>query len=194
MGYRFGQDSLLLAGFFRQRIYGPMADLCAGAGAVSIPIGAANRDLHITAVEINPAMARMAMDNATASGLANYRVVVADVMAAPNLFKGRPFAAVVSNPPYRKLGSGRLCANREKAMARHEIGMTLAGLVAAAAMILMPGGTLAIVMISDRREEYRRLLADSGFHELRSQWPRHSPSSSAKIFLSEAELEEGRRP
>ena len=187
-GYRFSQDSFLLAGFFRWTQDGPLADLCAGAGAVSIPIGAVYPQKTIVAVELDPEMACMTRQNAAASGLAGYTVVAADVMTAGSMFKGRPFAHVVSNPPYRKLGSGRLCHDPKKTMARHETRMTLAGLVAAASRMLRPGGTFSIIMIMERREEHLSLLSESGFGEVRFQPAPHQASTPARLFLSEAIL------
>jgi len=187
-GYRFSQDSFLLAGFFRWSLDGPLADLCAGAGAVSIHIGMVDPTKPIVAVELDPETARMARQNATASGLLRYVAVAADVMTAESMFKGRPFAHVVSNPPYRKLGSGRLCHDPKKTMARHETRMTLAGLVAAASRMLRPGGTFSIIMIMERREEHLSLLSESGFGEVRFQPAPHQASTPARLFLSEAIL------
>ncbi|MDH5511225.1 MAG: methyltransferase [Nitrospinota bacterium] len=185
-GYRYNQDSFLLASFFRQDRPGLMADFCAGAGVVSILIGSHRPSQPILALELNRSMATMAAKNAAAYGLKNYRIIEADVMTAPRLFKGRPFSAIVANPPYRKRGHGRLNHDLEKAMARHEVAMTLSGLVVAASQLLAPGGTLTLVMLVSRREEYLSLLSGAGFCESRVRLIRYRSFSPAKVFLSEA--------
>ena len=185
-GYRYNQDSFILASFFRQKPCGLLADFCAGTGVVSILIGSQWPDLSIVALELHGSMAALAAKNAAAYGLGNYRVVKADVMTAGRLFRGRPFSAIVSNPPYRKKGHGLLNQDRDKAMARHELTMTLSGLVGGASCLLIPGGTLTISMIVSRREEYLALLSSAGFSESRMRQIKFRPSSSAKVFLSEA--------
>ena len=59
--------------------------------------------------------------------------------------------AIVSNPPYRKKGSGRQNPDPVKAVARHEIRMTLADLVTAAGWLLVEGGSAH--HFDDRRKE-----------------------------------------
>ncbi|MDH5639491.1 MAG: hypothetical protein OEZ04_13475, partial [Nitrospinota bacterium] len=140
----------------------------------------------ILALELNRSMATMAAKNAEAYGLKNYRVIEADLMTAPRMFRGRPFSAIVSNPPYRKRGHGRLNQDREKAMARHEVAMTLSGLVDTASRLLEPGGTLTLAMLVSRRDEYRSLLSGAGFCESRARQIRYRSFSPAKVFLSEA--------
>jgi len=187
-GYRYNQDSFLLADFFRVARKGPIADFCAGAGVVSILIAGENPSQPVVALEINGSMAAMAARNAAIRDIKDYHVVVGDVMSAPRLFKGRPFSAIVSNPPYRRFGQGRLNPDPAKALARHEIRMTLRGLVEAAAGLLTPGGTLSLIMIMERLEEYRHILSVAGFCESRHRPVCHYSHSPAKLFLSEAVL------
>ena len=46
--------------------------------------------------------------------------------------KDRLFDIVISNPPYRKLNTGRMNSNLEKAIARHELSMDLESVIAKA--------------------------------------------------------------
>ena len=187
-GYRYNQDSFLLADFFRPRAAGMVADFCAGTGVVSILVLLEGKAHSAVALEINPSLAALACKNARDSGLGRLHVVAGDVMEAPALFRGRPFSAIVSNPPYRKLGSGRLNPDREKAIARHEIMMDLEGLVSSASLTLAPGGSLSLIMIIERLEEYRRILSKHGFSEARIRDIRHREDSPPKLFMSEAVL------
>ena len=67
------------------------------------------------------------------------------------------FDAVVSNPPYRKKGSGRVAPNEERAVARHETTGQLRDFLQAADFLLKRGGSLFLVYMVDRMVE---LLAD----------------------------------
>ncbi len=187
-GYRYGPDSFILADFFCNDRPGPVADLCAGVGVVSILLGFKRPETEITAVEIRKKAVALALGNARKSGLSNFSAVTADIMSAGNLFKGRPFDCVVSNPPYRKNGSGRISPDSAKAVATHEIKMTLSGLVKVSSRILRKNGNLTIIMSFDRLSEYRSILKENGFSESRLRVIQADAGSEPKLFLSEARL------
>ncbi len=188
-GYRYNSDSFLLADFFDPEGVDAMADLCAGVGVVSILIGLRNQRIDITAVEIQPQLAAYAQENARSSGIERFHMVNADLMTAPSLFPDRPFDAIVSNPPYRKAGSGRINPDPSKAVARHEMKMTLNGLVEVSSKIIREGGSLTIVMIYERLAEYRSILFSNGFCESRFQEVLSFKESEPKLFLSEARFQ-----
>lgn len=185
-GYRYNRDSFILADFFDPSGVNSLLDAGAGVGVVSILIGKAQTSMKITALEINPRVAATALANARENGLARYHVIAGDVMDSVNLFSQYKFDAVVSNPPYRKAGTGRLSSDPVKAVARHELRMTLEGLVKISAAILREGGSLTLAMIWERRDEYLTALAKYGFHEKRFRQARSFDDSAPLWFLSEA--------
>ncbi|VAX14841.1 hypothetical protein MNBD_NITROSPINAE04-1691 [hydrothermal vent metagenome] len=187
-GYRYGPDSFILADFFCNDRSGPVADLCAGVGVVSILVGFKRPQIKITAVEIRKKAVALALGNAKKSGLSNFSAVTADIMSAGNLFRGRPFDCVVSNPPYRKNGSGRISPDSAKAVSTHEIKMSLSGLVKVSSRILRKNGNLTIIMSFDRLGEYRSILKKNGFSESRFREVKADAFSAPKLFLSEARL------
>lgn len=189
-GYRYNRDSFILADFFDPSGVNFLLDAGAGVGVVSILIGKSHPDMKIAAVEINPREAAMSKANAMENGLARYYAIAGDVMDCANIFPARLFDAVVANPPYRKAGTGKLNADPVKAAARHELRMTLGGLVKVSALILREGGSLTLTMIWERREEYLALLAGHGFHEKRFRQARSFEQSAPIWFLSEARLKE----
>jgi tRNA1Val (adenine37-N6)-methyltransferase len=116
-GYRVNVDAVLL-GAFAAGALGTIAarrvhaafDLGAGVGGVGlslIHLGAAD---HVTMVEIDPALAKLAEANALANGWSErIRVVRADVGDATAVPAGAA-DLVVCNPPYVEPGRGRLPA------------------------------------------------------------------------------------
>jgi tRNA1Val (adenine37-N6)-methyltransferase len=185
-GYRYNRDSFILADFFDPSGVNFLLDAGSGVGVVSILIGKANPAMKIAAVEINPREAAMSKANARENGLARYHAIAGDVMDCANLFRYLQFDAVVANPPYRKAGTGKLNADPVKAVARHELRMTLGGLVKVSASILREGGSLTLTMVWERRDEYLALLAGHGFHEKRFRQARSFAQSAPIWFLSEA--------
>ena len=187
-GYRYNRDSFLLADFFRPRGAASLIDLGAGVGVVSILIGRTNPNMIITAVEINKELAAQAMSNARQTGLTRYHTVVANVMDTPNMLGEGRFDCAVSNPPYHEVGSGRICADPARAAARHELTMTLEGLVKTSARLLREGGRLFVTMIHERRAQYERILAGNGFFETRHRQVLPLPDGKPILFLSEVAL------
>lgn len=187
-GYRYNRDSFILADFFDPSGVNSLLDAGSGVGVVSILIGKTRPAIKITALEINPRVAAMAKANARENGLENYHAVVGDVMDCANLFGPLRFDAVVSNPPYRKSGTGRLSADPVKAVARHELRMTLGGLIKVSAAILRENGSLTLTMIHERRDEYLSLLAEHGFYEKRFRRVCSFAGNAPIWFLSEARL------
>lgn len=187
-GYRYSPDSFILADFFRDEGVNSVVDLCAGVGVVSVLIGMIHPEIELTAVEVRREAAVLALNNARKSGLNKFSAVTADIMSAGNLFKGSPFDAVVSNPPFRKVGSGRISPDGEKAIATYELKMNLSGLVKVSSGILRENGSLTIIMSFDRLSEYRSILKENGFSESRFREVRAGADSAPKLFLSEAKL------
>jgi len=63
---------------------------------------------------------------------------------------GGPVDLVISNPPYRKSGSGRINPDSQKALARHEIHVTLEDVVRTARRLLRTAGRFVVVYPAER--------------------------------------------
>ncbi len=114
-GYRVNVDAVLLGAFAagalgekrRARRAHAAFDLGAGVGAVGLTLLHLDAAEHVTLLEIDPALAKLARENAKANGWSErihvVRADVTDVAAVP------PGAAdlVVCNPPYIEPGRGR---------------------------------------------------------------------------------------
>jgi tRNA1Val (adenine37-N6)-methyltransferase len=121
-------------------------DLGTGCGIVSRILACRFPHCSLVGVESQPALAALAERNVLLNGLAGRVEIMADEMQnLPQRFTGESFEVVVSNPPYRPLGSGRLNPEAERAIARHELHGSLE-LVAQSANYLLPTkGRLALI-------------------------------------------------
>jgi tRNA1Val (adenine37-N6)-methyltransferase len=63
---------------------------------------------------------------------------------------GAPVDTVVSNPPYRRGRSGRVNPDEERALARHEIAITLPDIVRVSRRLLKTGGRLIMIYTATR--------------------------------------------
>jgi len=80
-------------------------------------------------------------------------MIPGDVRNAAELLEARSQDVVVFNPPYRKMGSGKLNPGREKALARHEIAGSVTDFLRAASYALEPGGRVCLIYPCSRMVE-----------------------------------------
>ena len=167
-GFRFAVDSILLAHFAGQTGGRACLDLCAGCGVVGLILFYMRKVTDVTAVEIDPGLARLAQLNAAANGFSeNFRAFCEDYRSwcAARLHKPATeraddvparFDLAVANPPFFPVGSGRRNIDAAKSAARHELHGTLKELYAATAPLLRPGGSFCTVYPAARLPETLR--------------------------------------
>src|SRR3984957_9994766 len=105
-GHRVGHDAILLAAGCSVRAGERLIEFGAGVGAAGLAGARRVEDLTLTMIEIDPALAAMARDNAECNGLAERtHVVCLDVAASPEAFAAAGISAeaadhVLMNPPF----------------------------------------------------------------------------------------------
>lgn len=163
-GYRFAIDAVLLADFIRCGPEDSVLEIGAGSGVVMILMAAKNEYRSATAVEIQEELAELCRRNFERNHLPNARVVHEDIRNAGHLLADKTFDLIYSNPPYRKLGAGRLNPSMQKAIARHEIKMKLEDLFEFADRFLKPDGRLTIILPEFRERDFHQLAESFRFH------------------------------
>jgi tRNA1(Val) A37 N6-methylase TrmN6 len=161
-GFRASLDPVLLASFVTPP-FGNFVDIGCGTGAVSFCLLARDPTATGVGIELQPRLAALAERGRARNGFeARFRVCVGDVRTMAGL---GTFDLVATNPPYRPLGTGVLPPDQERSIANHEVALTLAGWLDAAAGMLSPDGRLCAIFPADRLEELhaglraRRLVA-----------------------------------
>ena len=163
-GYRFSIDSVLLSGLTRVRRHDRVVDLGTGCGVIPLLLALKQAAAHITGIEIQESLAAMAKRNVLANGFDHLiSIIQADLRKVHSDVVGKPISLVVSNPPYRKLQSGRLNPNSEKAIARHELLANLADVVRTAVRLLPDKGRLAVIYPARRLPALLGELTAAGF-------------------------------
>jgi tRNA1Val (adenine37-N6)-methyltransferase len=162
-GYRFGLDPVILAGCIDPPPPGPIIDLGCGTAVVALLLARRFPSLSLTGLEIQADLVSLAGRNAVLNRLdGRIRILGGDIREAATLFPRGAFRTVVSNPPYRKAGSGRIPSDRERAVARHEILMTIEDLAAAAGHLLSMRGSLWFTWKPERAAELPGALLAEG--------------------------------
>ncbi len=186
-GYRFSLDALLLAHFVTVKARQRVVELGVGNGAVSLLLSHLHPTTTLAGVEVQPAMAERARRAVALNNLQERITVVdGDVRESRALLAPSSFDVAVSNPPFRKPTSGRISANRERQLARHELAGGLTDFIAAAAYLLRPKGWLALIYGAERAVELLAALRAGGLEPKRLRWVHSFVEDSALLVLVEA--------
>lgn len=186
-GYRFSLDAFLLADFVPAAAPGPLLDFGTGCGVVALLLARRLSQVRIVGVELQGSLAAMAGQNVRQNGLGQrVHVVRADMRQAPSLFAAGAYGTVVCNPPYRRVGHGRLNPNPEKAMARHELTLTLAQLLQSARHVLCRQGLLFMVYHASRLAELCACLEEAQLRPRRLRLVHATLQGPASLVLVEA--------
>ena len=160
-GFKFGTDAVQLAKFIMDDIKesDSVIDLGTGTGIISILLAAYTKAKSIVGLEIQPDMCELAAKSVSMNALEDrIRIVQEDICNIKDKFPAASFNCVVSNPPYKKAGSGLINPNDAKAISRHEVLCSLEDVVCGASYLLEPGGIAGLVHRPDRLADIMYLL------------------------------------
>jgi len=191
-GYRFALDAFLLADFVPATSADPLIDLGTGCGVVALLLARLLPHVRLVGLELQPSLAGLARQNVAGSGLEHrMSIVQGDIRQVPSLFASGVFGTVVCNPPYRAVGHGRLNPNAEKAIARHELAVTLPQLIQAAQHLLSRRGRLVMVYHPSRLSELCAQLETVRLHPRHLRLVHATMQTPASMVLVEA-IRDGR--
>jgi tRNA1Val (adenine37-N6)-methyltransferase len=187
-GYRFALDAPLLADYIRTEPGEEVLELGTGSGVIALLLGR-RKFSHLTALEIQPALAALARKNVRFNGLQDrIRVVRADLR---RYRPGRRFDVVFSNPPYIRKGTGFLSPSAEKSVAKHEIKCDILGVMKAVSRCLKQGGRAYFVYPALRAADFAAAAEANGLSVRRRRFVHPRPSEPAVLFLAECRRERG---
>jgi tRNA1Val (adenine37-N6)-methyltransferase len=187
-GYRFSVDSLLLCNFVNLQRVSRIADLGAGSGIVGILLSKKYPAAQVTLFEIQDGLVRLAEKNVVMNHLQDrVQVIKCDLRKIAESSSAIPsYDLVVSNPPFRRVKSGRINREEERAVARHEITLKLHELVAAVSSALTAKGRFCMIYHPCRLSELIDTLRNSDIEPKRLRFVHSNMSAEAKMVLLEA--------
>jgi tRNA1Val (adenine37-N6)-methyltransferase len=186
-GYRFALEAFLLADFVPVRAAHPLIDLGTGCGVVALLLARRFPPARLVGLELQRSLAMLAQHNVVSNGLKHrIGIVQGDIRQVSALFPPGVFGTVVCNPPYRAVGHGRLNPNPEKAIARHELALTLSQLVPAAQHLLCRRGRLVMVYHPSRLPELCTRLETAHLRPRRLRLVHAATQAPASMVLIEA--------
>ena len=151
-GFCFGMDSVILSEFAKEIKTGKkILDLGTGTGILPILLSAKTKETKITGVEIQCEIAQMAQKSIKLNNLQErINIICEDIKNLKNKCEKESFDAIVTNPPYKKQGTGKINENDMKLISRHEITANLEDFIYIANYLLKDHGEIYMVHRTER--------------------------------------------
>ncbi|OHB26341.1 MAG: hypothetical protein A2X84_09595 [Desulfuromonadaceae bacterium GWC2_58_13] len=185
-GYRFSLDPVLLCGFARIDAGESVVDLGAGAGVIPLLLARRTEAAHIVGVEIQPRMADRARRSLILNGLRErVTIIERDLRELRGCLEPQSCDVVLSNPPYRRGGTGRTAPEAERAAARHELAGGLDDFLAAAAYLLKQGGRVYLIYLAERLAELLAAMRQARLEPKRLRCVHSRHGETARMVLVE---------
>ncbi len=190
-GYRFSMDALLLYSFVNLQRVKKIADLGAGSGIIGILLAKKYINSEVTLIEIQKSLSGLAEKNVALNNLSDrVKILTADIKMFkdknPKIIPPNSFDLVVSNPPFRKVRTGRLTLGDERAIARHEIKLSLKDLAESSSRLLRHHGRLCIIHLPERLTEIIDVMRNYALQPKRLRFVHSNIYSEAKMVLVES--------
>ncbi|TET89224.1 MAG: methyltransferase domain-containing protein [Desulfobacteraceae bacterium] len=190
-GYRFSIDAILLAEFVTIRQGDVVVDLGTGCGVIPLILLLTKYVGYAFGLEIQEELAGQAARNVLLNGFDDkMRVVLGDIKNPPIAEESAD--VVICNPPYRQIKSGRINPDPRRAIARHEIMVSIDDILHAARSVLRKKGRLAVIYSSVRLADILARMRRFNLEPKKIQIIYPDLNSGAKLVLVEAIL--GGRP
>ena len=197
-GHRVGHDAILLAAATAACAGEHAIDLGAGVGAAGLALAHRVAGVTVTLVEIEPALAALARENAARNGLGErVRTLCLDVAAPDAVFAaaGLPSGTahrVLMNPPFNAAPAQKPSPERGRRLAHAASAETLGQWVRAAARLLRPSGEVTLIWRADGLDMLLATLG-AGFGAL-TLLPVHPKPGAAAIRVLARAVKGSRAP
>jgi tRNA1Val (adenine37-N6)-methyltransferase len=186
-GYRFSIDAILLSQFIHIQKNEKAIDLGTGCGILPLLLSKTTKGRSFIGVEIQKSLAECAQRNVTLNRLEDkISILHQDYRDLRKIFPSGSFDVVFSNPPYRRLRTGRINPSEEKAIARHEFNGTIDELVQVASYLLRQKGRCYLIFSSSRLIDLMVALRNSQLEPKRLQFVYPRPNEPSKFVLIES--------
>ncbi len=150
-GYRFSIDAVLLAEHVEPTAGQTVIDLGTGCGVIPLILCYRHPGVRVYGVEVQSELAEIAGRNVSENQMSDCIKIICQDMKTLTIDQfDAPADIVVSNPPFYKPDAGRLNPNRQRAVARHELEITLSDVVETAHRMLTRSGRYITIYAAER--------------------------------------------
>ena len=185
-GYRFSLDAVLLAQHARPSPDHTVLDLGTGCGIIPLILAYRYPKTKVYGVEVQTELADIATLNIAENHMEDrITIYCGDLKKLSQEMTSGPVDLVVTNPPYRKVTSGRLNPDQQRAVAKHELKTTLSDVVETARRMLRTSGRLVIIYAAERMVDIVIQMRSAGIEPKYIRMIHSSRKVNAKRILVE---------
>ncbi len=191
-GYRFSLDAVLLANFVKLPVTSKwVTDLGAGTGVIGLLIAKKYPRTGVKLVEIQKKLFELCKKNISLNALHNRVMAIeADIrkITTGKYHELQPGSmdAIVANPPFRKPGTGKTSPYNERALARHEIMLTLDSLLDTSSYLLKNRGRFFVIYHPFRLSELISKMGSRALEPKRMRFVHPDKLKEANMVMIEA--------
>ena len=157
-GFCFGVDSVLLTEFAKDmKKHSAIVDLGTGTGILGILLSKKVEASKIIGVELQKEVANMAKRSVELNDLQDVMQIINEDVQNLSLNKNS-FDYVVTNPPYKKKGTGIINKEDKQIISRHETTVDLDGWIKVSSNLLKDNGSIYMVHRPERLNEIIEVL------------------------------------
>lgn len=184
--FNFSLDSVLLANFVKVNNKMKIIDFCCGNAPVPLFLSTKTKS-SIVGVELQKEVYELATKSININNLNNQVTILnMDVKDLINKYDTDSFDLITCNPPYFKIMSGSSVNKNEiKAVARHEISISLNDIFKCARKILKNNGKIALVHRADRLIDIIILMRQNNIEPKRLKIVYPFSNSTSNLILIE---------
>ncbi|MBE6157713.1 MAG: tRNA1(Val) (adenine(37)-N6)-methyltransferase [Firmicutes bacterium] len=185
--FSFSLDSLILANFVNINLSDKkIIDLGTGNGIIPL-VMSLRTDKRIIGIEIQNELVQLANKSIKYNNLEDQiEILNIDMKDYVNDDNLNTVDLITCNPPYFKFSNNdKISLSKEKAIARHEIEITLSEIISISNKLLKNGGRLALVIRTDRFYEALNLCKNNNIEPKRIRFVYDNPSKDASLFFFE---------
>ncbi|MBN2259032.1 MAG: tRNA1(Val) (adenine(37)-N6)-methyltransferase [Clostridiales bacterium] len=185
--FKFGIDAVLLSHFTKAKNNQIMMDFGTGTGILPLLLSVKTSAKKIYGLEIQKEMAEMALRSVLMNHLEEkIEIVNMDIKMAVDRF-GYDFADVITcNPPYFIENGAIKNPNDAKAISRHEVLITLEGIIEQASKVLKHNGNFFMIHRPDRLVDVIYLLKKYKLEPKEIQFISPNAEKAPNLFLIRA--------
>lgn len=187
-GYRYSIEPFLLVDFVVLLPKQLVLDIGTGCGIIPVLMVHKQPTLKVTASEIQNCS--QAQQNIHQNGMEKQiSLIQGDFLKKAKCLKPESFDHIISNPPYRKIKTGRINPDSGKAVARHELSISMTALLEKAAPLLKNGGQISLAYPPKRLSELMQELEYHSLYPSQARFIHGNYQAPAKIVLVSAQKE-----
>lgn len=184
-GFCFGIDSVLLSDFAKEiKKDARVLDLGTGTGIIATLLCGKTKLKEIIGIEKQKEVYEMAQKSIKLNQLENkFKIINEDIINIDKILEKNSYDAIVTNPPYKKKGTGIQNEEEKKIIARHETTATLQDFIKISKDLLKDKGEFYMVHRPDRLVDILHIMRQYKIEPKILRFVYSDPKSEPKLIL-----------